>query len=145
MLYNSLKIVHILSASIVLTSIVYCFHLWRSLSQRNTLSIPVRIQLQTTFIIIPFALVQLATGFTMISLQHESFSHFWLGGSVLSFVIAITCWFSFMYFLLLSQRSVIDAKQDKKHYRRIQGFMLLFCALGLLSMLFFMANKTVLN
>jgi uncharacterized membrane protein len=143
MLYIYLKIFHILSASIVLTSIVYGFHLWRSIHP-NTLSIVSdRIQKQTALVIIPFAVLQLATGFTMISLKRYSWSELWLGGSVISFITAIASWFGFLYFLLLSQQATTSIHENGRHirYRRFQSFMLLLCALGLMSMVFFMANK----
>ena len=144
MLYNYLKILHILSATSVLTSIAYSYHLWRSIHPHNLAMICERIQKQTTLIIIPFAIFQLATGFTMISLQHYSWAEFWLGGSVVSFISAIASWFGFLYFLLLSQQVTISgsAKNKPRRYRRIQSLMLILCALGLLSMVFFMANKT---
>lgn len=147
MLYNSLKILHIISATLVLTSIAYSFHLWRSMLQRNNIQISDRIQTQTAFIIIPFALVQLATGFTMIGLDEPSFSHFWISGSVISFIVAILSWLGFMYFLLLSQQVTVsvDRRPRLKRYRRLQRLLLLLCALGLLSMVFFMANKAAIN
>jgi uncharacterized membrane protein len=148
MLYNSLKILHIISAAFVLTSILYSFHLWRSIKQQDLLTVAGRIQTQTLFIIIPCALLQLASGFTMVSLAQSSFSHFWLSGSIVSFILAIISWLGFIYFLLLAQQATITSQQNtfqQKRYWRLQAFMLLLCALGLLSMIFFMTNKTVLS
>lgn len=146
MLYNTLKILHILSAVMVLSSIAYCFHLWRSLHKsRDMLAISDRIQTQTWIVIIPFALVQLSTGFTMISLEHYDFSEIWVTGSVISFIVVIGSWFSFLYFLLLSQQVTMASQNNSqlKFYRRVQSFMLLLCALALSGMIFFMTNKTV--
>jgi uncharacterized membrane protein len=147
MIYNSLKILHILSATIVLTSIIYSFHLWRTTKLNTIALVAERIQTQTFFIIIPFALIQLASGFTMVSLQKANFSPFWLSGSLLSFIIAIVSWLGFLYFLLFSQQATLairDKTSELKRYRRMQTAMLLLCALGLLSMIFFMTNKTAL-
>lgn len=143
MLYVYLKMFHIISASCVLTSIVYSFHLWRTILPHNLSAISERIQKQTSLIIIPFAVLQLATGFTMISLKRYSWHLFWLGGSVISFITAILSWFGFLYFLLLSQQAPLYSNDQSRsmRYRRLQSFMLLLCALGLLSMVFFMANK----
>lgn len=143
MLYIYLKIFHIISASIVLTSIVYGFHLWRSMHPHNLAMVSERIQKQTSLVIVPFAVLQLATGFTMISLKQYSFHEFWLGGSVVSFMTAIASWFGFMYFLLLSQQAAVPLDENARtiRYRRLQSCMLLLCALGLLSMIFFMSNK----
>ncbi len=143
MLYIYLKMFHIISASCVLTSIVYSFHLWRSIQTHNLSTISDRIQKQTSLVIIPFAVFQLATGFTMISLKRYSWHLFWLSGSVISFITAIVSWFGFIYFLLLSEQAPILMNDHfgSTRYRRMQSFMLLLCALGLLSMVFFMANK----
>ncbi|MEO8402051.1 MAG: DUF2269 family protein [Gammaproteobacteria bacterium] len=145
MLYNYLKILHIISAAFVLTSMAYSYHLWRSML-RNGRGVSDRIQAQTSLVIIPFAILQLASGFTLISLQHYDFSQLWIAGSVISFIVVIISWFAFMYFLLMSQQATIAAQKPEKayRYRQLQGFMLLLCALGVLSMVFFMANKTVL-
>lgn len=148
MLYNSLKILHILSASFVLTSMIYSFHLWRSISTRDIAKIAEKIHAQTFFVIIPFALVQLGSGFTLISLQRRSFSSLWIGGSVISFIVAIISWLAFIYFLVLSQQVTSSCHQNRhiklKHDRRTQAMMLLLSAFSLLCMLFFMANKTAL-
>ncbi len=143
MLYIYLKIIHILSASCVLTSIVYSFHLWRSIHPHNLSIVSERIQKQTSLIIIPFAVLQLATGFTMISLQRYDWHSFWISGSVLSFITAISSWFGFIYFLLMSQQATVlqNENSQSSRFRRLQSCMLLLCALGLLSMVFFMANK----
>jgi len=144
LLYDSLKIIHIISATCVLTSIVYSYHIWRSIQPSTLSTVFERIQTQTLFVIIPFAIFQLATGFTMISLKHYPVSEFWISGSIASFIVVIVSWLGFMYFLLLSQQATISVQTPArfKIYRRIQTFFLLICALGLLSMVFFMANKT---
>jgi uncharacterized membrane protein len=143
MIYIYLKIFHIISAACVLTSIVYSFHLWRSIHSHNLAAISQQIQKQTSLIIIPFAVLQLATGFTMISLKRYSWHQFWLGGSVISFITALASWFGFLYFLLLAQQATVVVNEHSRptRYRRLQSCMLLLCALGLLSMVFFMANK----
>ena len=123
---------------------VYSFHLWRSAYAHYPVRVADRIQKQTSLIIIPFSLLQLASGFTMISLQRYDWHAFWISGSVISFIIAILSWFGFIYFLLLSQQLTASTHEPSKpkHYHRYQSLMLLCCALGLLSMIFFMANKS---
>ena len=142
-LYDSLKILHILSAACVLTSIVYSYNLWRTASTQTIINRTERIQKQTALVIIPFALLQLATGFTMISVERYNWHALWIEGSVASFITAITSWFGFMYFLLLSQQATASTHSSgrPRRYRRRQRFMLSLCALGLLSMVFFMATK----
>ena len=146
MLYNSLKILHIISAACVLTSIAYSYYLWRSIRPANRITLLNRMQTQTLLIIVPFAIFQLATGFTMISLKHYAANQLWIGGSIISFMVVIGSWLGFMYFLFLSQQVTVSLQTDDpiKKYHHLQSFFLLMCAIGLLCMIFFMANKSTL-
>jgi uncharacterized membrane protein len=150
MLYICLKILHIISAALLLTSMGYSYHLWKyTQTPRDGAIRSQRIQTLTWLIIIPLALIQLATGFTMISINNEDLSQLWISGSVIGFITVIGGWFSFIYFLLLSQQIEVsrdDAafgqwSQQGLFYRRIQSIMLSVCALSILVMIFFMANK----
>lgn len=148
MFYNYLKIIHILSAAIFLTGIVFCYILWRRAQKPDDVAhISQRIQTQSWLIIIPSALLQLMTGFTMISLKHYQYSQTWIAGSVIGFMVVIGSWFSFVYFLLLSQLSVSQIQHSQLSQtkylvlRRIQSIMLFVCMATLLSMIFLMANK----
>jgi uncharacterized membrane protein len=149
MLYNYLKILHIFCASLLVTSMAYSFWLWRERrSARVSAVVAQRIQTQTWLIIIPVALLQLLSGFTMISLQEEDLTQFWIVGSVIGYVVLIGSWVSFLYFLLLAQQIPVEtvpaagADPDRsKAYRRAQSAMLVICAAALLSMIFFMSNK----
>lgn len=147
MLYSCLKILHILSAALLLTSMAYSYSLWKKIQNpHETTAIFQCIQSQTGLIVIPAAIFQLATGFTMISLHHEELSQLWISGSVVGFVTVIGSWFSFIYFLLLSQQITGRESQSVprfKFFRRAQSMMLTICALALLSMVFLMANKIV--
>lgn len=133
MLYNCLKILHILSATLLLTSIVYSFQLWWS-AKRPAIQVAEGIQTQTWSVIIPFAIFQLMTGFTMISLKHYGLSEFWIKGSVIGFVIMMATWFIFIYTLL-------SEKSAQPFFRQLQFVMLALCSLTLLSMIFLMANR----
>jgi hypothetical protein len=55
----------------------------------------------------------------------------------------IGSWFSFIYFLLLSQQVEIEGFSTERagNYRRKQSMMLTICGFALLVMVFFMANK----
>lgn len=83
------------------------------------------IQTKTISIIIPFAVLQLLTGFTMISLDHYPFSDLWIKGSVLGFVIAIGSWFAFLF----------------TSNRFLQKMLLGICLVVIAGMIFLMANK----
>jgi uncharacterized membrane protein len=150
MLYFCLKIIHILSATLLLTSMGYSYHLWKNMrSPRDGALRTERIQMLTWLLIIPLAITQLATGFTILSIQHEDFSQLWISASVIGFIIVIASWVSFIYFLLLSQQ--IEIKHSTQpfnrwserglFFRRIQSMLLSVCGLSILAMIFFMANK----
>ncbi len=121
MLYNALKILHIMSAALLLTSIVYTFKLWLTHSLE-------KIQLQTWGLFIPTAIFQLATGFTMISLKQYNLSDIWIIGSLGGFMVLIISWFGFLY--LLSTRA-----------KKLQIALLATACITLLVMIFLMANK----
>ena len=151
MLYTCLKILHIISAALLLTCMGYSYHLWKTMrSPRDGAIRSQRIQVLTWLMIMPLAIIQLASGFSMISINHEDMSQLWISGSVMGFVIVIGGWFSFVYFLVLSQQIEIDRYQETPvgqwsqqglFYRRVQSMLLSVCALSILVMIFFMANK----
>ena len=151
MLYICLKIIHILSAALLLTCMGYSYHLWKyTQSPRDGAIRGERIQTLTWLAIIPLAIIQLATGFTMISINNEDLSQLWISGSVIGFVTVIGGWLTFVYFLLLSQQIEVEGYENSSFgqwsqrglfYRRVQSMMLSVCALSILVMIFFMANK----
>lgn len=132
MLYHTLKILHIISATLLLASIVYSCRLWMMTKDRAQTSIASqKIQRQTWTLFIPFAIFQLATGFTMISLKQYDISEFWIVGSISGFMVLIVSWFSFLYLLLTSSQTT----------KKLQIIMLIVSSITLLFMIFFMVNK----
>jgi hypothetical protein len=123
MLYNYLKIFHILSAGILLSSMLYsCRVWWQSIDSQ-------RIQTQTWLVIVPIALMQLFTGFTMLSLNQDALLPLYVKGIVIAFVITITSWMLFTYFVVNTQRII---------WQKISLFV---CFTSILSMIYFMASK----
>ena len=57
MLYDSLKILHIISAALLITSIFYSYWLWKRLHYTTQMALTQRIQNQTLMVIIPFAII----------------------------------------------------------------------------------------
>ncbi len=123
MLYNWIKIAHIICATLALTSIAYSYSLWFSQTQGGVQ----RIQTQTLFVILPAILFQLLTGFTLISLQLHDLSREWMIHLMIGFIIVTISWFSFVYYLTSK--------------RWLQKIWLSVHFSGLLSMIFLMANK----
>jgi uncharacterized membrane protein len=149
MWYNYLKFFHLLSAAFLLVSMVYSFHLWKKIQHgRKAILLSQRIQVQTVYYIIPLVILQLATGISMISLQQDAFSHWWISVSIIGFIIIVGSWFSFIYFLLVAQQLSTEEKNalpiKYSYFRRAQSIMLFLCATAILSMIFLMANKSAL-
>ena len=124
MLYDILKVSHILFASLIVITIAYDISLW---IKKDPNSIE-RISHHTTRLIIPLTIIQLFTGFTMISLKQYDFHEKWILVSSIGFPIFVASWLGFVYFSTYS-------------FRRIPSFMLGFTLLCLSFMIFFMTNK----
>jgi len=127
MLYDFLKIFHILSATLLLTGIALSVIAWKK--SNDIAALFQNIQVKTFALIIPFAVLQLVTGFTIISLEEYDLSEIWIIGSISAFIIVIISWFAFLFFL------------SSSFHRRWQAAMLGVCVLSLFSMIFFMANR----
>lgn len=145
MAYNSLKFLHIITATLLLLSMAYSCRLWATMdTHKNSRTLLQQIQTQTWLLILPLSVVQLATGFSMLSIHREELSQLWVTVSVISFISALGSWFAFIYFLLLSQQMAAEEKIDViqfKFYRRMQSTMIGVCMLAFMIMIFFMANK----
>ena len=124
MLYNSLKIIHILSASLFLLSLFTCVHAWKT-----TPNVAAFMQKRTATLIIPLAIFQLLSGFTIISTQHYNLSELWIKISIFGFITVIASWFVF-----------INTSQNSK-MKRYNLLALGICIVTLLAMIFSMANK----
>lgn len=151
MLYYTLKIFHILSATTFLTSLAYCFTVWRHMTYVNKETSIARIQSQTDYILLPTLLFQLISGFTLISVQYHTLSAFWIKGSIIGFIVVVSTWFSFLYTLSLSQNtaritSLVSSKQlhrekSDAQLRKLQTALLAICGLALCTMIFCMTEK----
>ena len=118
MLYDSLKIFHIVSASVLLTSAIYSGRRWIATRDSQPL------HRQTVFLIIPFAIMQLLTGFTMISLKVNELSPWWISSILISFIIAIISWAGFIF------------------YPRAQRVFLFLLSVSIITLLFLMTNRS---
>lgn len=117
--YNAIKIFHILSASCLAAIIGYCVYAWYK--RKNVFNLVVWV--------IPLALIQSVSGFTMLSIKPYSFNELWVKVSVLSFLAFTMAWLAFMYVLFSPQK------------RFYQFIWLTFSLVALSNMIFFMATK----
>jgi uncharacterized membrane protein len=138
MFYDILKILHIISAALLLVSFIYTFNFWLTSFRRNdmtgTNSSLQPMQTQTWALFIPTAIFQLASGFTMVSLKHYDLSEFWIIGSMSGFMMLILSWFGFLYLLFSSPPKNL-------FYSMLQITLLLTTGITLLFMIFLMTNK----
>jgi len=132
MFYDILKILHIISASLLLMSVIHAFRLWLT-HFRSHQSIRVNDAIGWA-LFLPTAIFQLASGFTMISLKQYAMSEFWIIGSMSSFMVLIISWFSFLYLLF-------TAPPKNRFNEALQITLLLTTGITLLVMIFLMANK----
>ncbi|SRR5579883_127685 len=123
MSYNLLKMLHILSAALLIASAGISYYFWRNRAAIRS------IQTQSWAVIVPAAFFQLMTGFYMMSLKHYHWTETWIKGSVLGFMILMISWFAFLYCLMV------------QNTRKLQAGLLMMASITLLSMIFFMANK----
>jgi uncharacterized membrane protein len=117
MLYNYIKIFHIISAALLLTSMAYSFRLWITTGYIQQL------EAQTGSIIIPLAILQLITGFTLISLKYNELPHLWIASVVTAFIVMIASWLSFICI------------------NKMKRITLGLCAISILTMVFLMATR----
>lgn len=133
MFYDILKILHIISASLMLSSVIYTsLIVIRARNNKDSSLQP--IQTQTWALFIPTAIFQLASGFTMISVKHYDMSEFWIIGSMSGFMVLIISWFGFLYLL-------VSSPSKNLFYFMLQITLLLTTGITLLFMIFLMTNK----
>lgn len=143
MIYENLKILHICSAAVVLGSIFYCCQLWYGIRQAaDPFGRFGRIQRQTILIILPGSLVQLATGFTLLSLKQHSLSGGWIITSIEGFLMLVAAWSGFVFFLSASLRETCQTlRARRRFYQHAQSVMLLLCGLSIALMVFSMTSR----
>jgi len=116
-MFYLILVTHILSASVLLFTFIQLFFP-KKIFQPH----------QTFFIVIPLAIFQLLSGFTMISLKHYDFKEMWVQGSAMGFMVFIISWLIFvkLYF---------------SRFKPLSFIMLVLSNLTLLIMIFLMTNK----
>jgi hypothetical protein len=126
--YNCIKIFHIVSASLLLTSMIYSYLSVKS--AKNTETTVNFLQNSAFMIVLPLAVIQLFSGFIMLSLKQTELTQLWVKGSIVGFIIGITSWFGWCYFM-----------QSNKYPKFTHTGLLITSILGLLTMLFFMTTR----
>lgn len=113
MIYFSLKIIHAVSAAILLGGglflMLYC--VW-AYFQKNNIIMQNALQFTLKMNISVIALIgffQLLSGFALIYLKVTYFSTHWITGVLISYGAAVLCWLMGLRMLVLCQHSVTSA------------------------------------
>lgn len=134
MAYESLKLFHLCLAAVLLTSMVYCLYFWLQTTHKELAS--QLLQRHTLRIIMPAALLQLLTGFTMISLKHYSLASLWIQGSVWGFVLVVASWVGFIW-----STGKVGLSRGRGAFLCWSTVLCSICILSLLTMIFLMTNR----
>ena len=133
MLYNTLKIIHILSGSVVFCSLigVQSYGLWQAYQPTAQPKIQ-HVNQKLVPLLILSILFQILSGFSLISLHHLSWQALWIKATLIGTVLLLIN--GGVFFSLVSPRGL------KTPYGAILSLIL---SLGILSaMIYFMANQT---
>lgn len=126
-LYDFIKLFHFISAAILLLSFCYSSGLWLCFN-KGALD---RILTQTASVIIPCALFQLITGFTLVSLKRSELPLYWIEACIIGFIVAMGMWFLFIYIYSFFSHKIQPVWLS---------ITLIACALSLLFLVFLMSN-----
>jgi len=134
--YNTLKIIHILSGSLVFCTIlgVQSYWLWwayQPLDEHERAPFAHALHQKTLPILILGTLIQIISGFMLISLHHISWQALWIKATFIGIVLLLGNWGIFIGLLSL-QRAIA----------RYLAIVSLALSVGILSaMVYFMANQ----
>ena len=126
-LYFTLKIFHVISGAIVFCS-AFIVPLYWIIEKKPTDIFCQKTLTLALFITLPFLLLQLVTGFTIIGIKQYSIHLPWVWGTFTGFMVLFLSWFLALYFLTQKNKPAWAA-----------SITLSFAAL--LLMLFLMANQ----
>ena len=132
MSYYFVKTLHIFCASILLLSLCKCCLLWY---KRNF-----NLLTKQGWMILFISIFQLFSGFTMISLKHTNVKQLWIQGSIVGFILFISCCILFFY-LIIDMKTRI---QPSPFLQKTISVTLSMMILTMLSMIFFMASQYVI-
>lgn len=134
MIYFSLKIIHAISAAILLGGglflILYC--VW-AYFQKNTMIMQHALKLTIKMnisVIAGFGFFQVLSGFTLIYLKVTYFSAHWIASVLISYSVAVLCWLMGLRMLVLCQQSVTSAS-----LRRYFWIWLILCFIAMVSVM----------
>ncbi len=138
-LFTTLRIVHILVAGLLVSSMCYCIYL--ILTQRDQEKIVLaKLMRQTLVVILPATVVQLFLGITMVSIGSTSWHWGWVAGGPGGVAILTGLWFG----MLLTSWEIVEASHPSRTLIYIRNILLSMATITLFLIIFFMSNLPTL-
>lgn len=152
MLYAWIKILHIISASVLFgTGLGTAFYMFYVNQQKNITLIAkatTAVVIADWFFTATSGIVQLLTGFTLIYLKGYSLLSLWVLGSLLGYVIAGACWLPVVFLQMRCRDLALNASTNKTplpaeyhHYFRVWWLLGIPAFIALVVVFYLMANK----
>ena len=141
--YDGIKIIHIISASLIVIGMGVTVNRWQSirfaeLGSGEHTAFTRSLQRITWTLMVPCLLFQLFSGFTMLSLKPDYLKASWSKFAILAYFILLGAWFTWTYLNVSPNRPQVGTKSGLIHYTLIT-----LVIIALSSIIFFMANKTL--
>jgi uncharacterized membrane protein len=152
MLYEWLKIIHVISATVLFgTGLGTAFYMF-FVNQQDDIDLIARATKQVVFADWVFTgssgVIQAITGFAMIAVNNYSFKAPWVLGSIIGYVIAGACWLPVVWLQLrCAQMARQSAGQNEPLPARYHLYFRIWWILGipafiaLIAIMYLMANK----
>jgi uncharacterized membrane protein len=116
MLYLWLKIIHIISATLLFgTGLGSAFYLWRADLSKNTQIIAFaarNVVIADWMFTTPAVIIQPITGFWMASLAHYPVSSFWILWSLFLYILTGVCWLPVVWLQIKMRNFALQALQE---------------------------------
>ena len=154
MVYEWLKIIHVISASILFgTGLGTAFYMFY-VNQQKDIRLIATATAQVVFADWCFTgssgIVQAITGITMVMLKGHAWSELWVWGSIVGYLIAGACWLPVVWFQIRCRDLAFEALTNKqplpdRYFRYFNTWRLLGVPafLALVVVFFLMSNRPV--
>ncbi|WP_342220192.1 DUF2269 domain-containing protein [Rickettsiella endosymbiont of Miltochrista miniata] len=152
MLYAWIKILHIISASVLFgTGLGTAFYMFYVNQQKNI----TLIAKATSAVVVAdwlftatSGVMQASTGYILIYLKGYSLTSFWILGSILGYIIAVVCWAPVVWLQMRCRDLALAASinqtplpKEYQHYFRIWWILGIPAFIALIGVFYLMANK----
>lgn len=152
MLYAWVKIIHIISASVLFgTGLSTAFYMFYVNQQKNVVLIAKateQVVMADWFFTLTSGIIQAITGFILVYLKGYSLLSFWVLGSILGYVVAGGCWIPVVFLQMRCRDLAWEALSNNHPLSDLyKKYFSIWCLLGvpafiaLVGVFYLMANK----